>query len=76
MQKTSAGEGAGAGVWGTGALASPVIHMFGEGSFAFAACFSPFLFGVFPPLALLSDEHGQVEKKNANGFAITTFSSC
>jgi len=29
-----------------------------------------------PPFALLNDEHGQVEKKNANGFAITTFSSC
>lgn len=27
-------------------------------------------------LALLNDEHGQLEKKNANGFAITTFSSC
>lgn len=26
--------------------------------------------------ALLNDEHGQLEKKNANGFAITTFSSC
>lgn len=32
-------------------------------------------FFFFPP-ALPNDEHGQLEKKNANGFAITTFSSC
>lgn len=33
-------------------------------------------FFFFPSPALLNDEHGHVEKKNANGFAITTFSSC
>jgi len=41
--------------------------MSGEGSLRSAACFFP---------ALLNDERGQLEKKNANGFAITTFSSC
>lgn len=56
---------------GTQALGYPVIHTFGEGSLSFAACF----FFFFSP-ALLNDEHGQLEKKNANGFAITTFSSC
>lgn len=55
---------------GTQALGYPVIDTFGEGSLSFAACFF-----FFSP-ALLNDEHGQLEKKNANGFAITTFSSC
>lgn len=38
--------------------------------------------GTVPPLRRLlaknnpGDEHGQLEKKNANRFAITTFSSC
>lgn len=38
--------------------------------------------GWAPPLQRLlaknnpGDEHGQLEKKNANRFAITTFSSC
>lgn len=38
--------------------------------------------GWVPPLRRLlaknnpGDEHGQLEKKNANRFAITTFSSC
>lgn len=55
---------------GTQALGYPVIDTFGEGSLSFAACFF-----FFSP-ALPNDEHGQLEKKNANGFAITTFSSC
>lgn len=43
------------------------------GGFPFLYCL---LFFFFLPSALPNDEHGQVEKKNANGFAITTFSSC
>lgn len=59
---------------GCGVLPSPVIHTFGEGSLSFAACLFSIFFVFFP--ALLNDERGQIEKKNANGFAITTFSSC
>lgn len=73
MRKTRDGEGAepgygGGGVRGAGRCgmaAEPSARL--DGSLCSSACSeknNP------------HDEHGQLEKKNANRFAITTFSSC